>query len=235
MANHLHHKIVKCSICHRDKKLTECRMMDTIRPSVAELVLAEHPKLKALDYICKNDLAKFRQKHIEQVLLSEKGELTKLDHEVIKSLVHHETLTRNINSQFERKLTFGERLADLVASFGGSWKFIILFAIVLALWIGLNTTQLLFRTFDPYPYILLNLCLSCLAAIQAPVIMMSQNRKEAKDRLRAEHDYKVNLKAELQIRQLHEKIDYLAQQQWQRLLELQEMEIDLLEDRKRRR
>jgi len=210
-------------------------MMDTIRPSVAELVLAEHPKLKPLDYICKNDLAKFRQKHIEQILISEKGELTKLDHEVIKSLVTHETLARNIEHQFEHKLTFGERLADGVASFGGSWKFIILFGMVLGLWIALNITQLLFATFDPFPFILLNLCLSCLAAIQAPVIMMSQNRKEAKDRLRSENDYKVNLKAELQIRQLHEKIDYLAQQQWQRLLELQEMEIDLLEERRRRR
>ncbi len=117
-----------------------------------------------------------------------------------------------------------------MAEFGGSWRFIIYFAVVLVVWITFNSVELLSRPFDPFPYILLNLVLSCLAAIQAPVILMSQNRQEAKDRLRGEHDYRVNLKAELEIRLLHEKLDLLLTHQWQKLLEIQRIQMDLMED-----
>jgi uncharacterized membrane protein len=117
-----------------------------------------------------------------------------------------------------------------MAEFGGSWRFISLFIAVMVIWIIINTIALLSKPFDPFPYILLNLVLSCLAAIQAPIIMMSQNRQEAKDRLRAEFDYRVNLKAELEIRQLHDKIDHLLEHQWQRLLEIQEIQMELLEE-----
>jgi uncharacterized membrane protein len=127
----------------------------------------------------------------------------------------------------------GERLADGLAKYAGSWKFIIGFALVLPMWIWLNS-WLASRAWDDYPFILLNLCLSCLAAIQAPVIMMSQNRLEAKDRMRAEHDYIVNLKAELEIRSLHEKIDHLLANQWQRLLEIQEVQTELMQEISRR-
>jgi uncharacterized membrane protein len=126
-------------------------------------------------------------------------------------------------------------LSDRIASFGGSWRFIILFGAVLLFWIILNAVFLLNRGFDPYPFILLNLILSCLAAIQAPIIMMSQNRAEARDRLRAENDYKVNLKAELEIRTLHEKIDHLLQRQYSRLFEIQQIQIELLEQLGRKR
>jgi uncharacterized membrane protein len=115
-----------------------------------------------------------------------------------------------------------------VAEFGGSWTFILSFFFVLLLWIGVNAA-LLARPFDPYPFILLNLVLSCLAAIQAPIIMMSQNRQEDKDRMRSENDYRTNLKAELEIRHLHEKMDYLVLHQWQRLLEIQELQLELME------
>jgi uncharacterized membrane protein len=121
-------------------------------------------------------------------------------------------------------------MADGVASFGGSWRFIIIFASILVIWIALNSFLLLKRPFDPYPFILLNLVLSCLAAIQAPVIMMSQNRQESKDRLRSQHDYRVNLKAELEIRQLHDKIDHLLSHHWERLVEIQQIQIDLLSE-----
>lgn len=139
-------------------------------------------------------------------------------------------LTENIEQQFERKLTFGEHLSDKIAEFGGSWKFIITFGGVIVVWVVLNAVLLLDRGFDPYPFILLNLILSCVAALQAPVIMMSQNRAEARDRLRAENDYKVNLKAELEIRHLHEKIDHLLRKQYNRLFEIQQIQIELLEE-----
>jgi uncharacterized membrane protein len=139
-------------------------------------------------------------------------------------------LSSDIGKQFEKKLTFGERLSDRIASFGGSWRFIILFGAVLLVWIALNAVFLVNRGFDPYPFILLNLILSCLAAIQAPIIMMSQNRAEARDRLRAENDYKINLKAELEIRHLHEKIDHLLRRQYNRLFEIQQIQIELLEE-----
>jgi len=127
-------------------------------------------------------------------------------------------------------LTRGERLADQIAAFGGSWTFITLFFGILLGWIVLNLWFLDNEGFDPFPFILLNLILSCLAAIQAPIIMMSQNRQEQKDRQRAEHDYKINLKAELEIKLLSEKIDHLLVHQNKKLLEIQEIQIDYLED-----
>ncbi len=117
-----------------------------------------------------------------------------------------------------------------MAQFGGSWTFIALFGCVLIVWILINSVALVSKPFDPYPYILLNLVLSCLAAMQAPVIMMSQNRQEAKDRARATHDYQVNLKAELEIRQLHQKLDHILSRQWERLVEIQEVQLELLSE-----
>ena len=136
----------------------------------------------------------------------------------------------NFDSEFEHEWSFGDRLADRIDSFGCSWTFLICFGVFLALLIGVNSLALLWRPPDPYPFILLNLVLSCIAAIQAPVIMMSQNRQEAKDRLRSQHDYQVNLKAELEIRHLHEKIAHLLSHQWERLVQIQEIQIELLSD-----
>lgn len=158
------------------------------------------------------------------------GELSHLEVDVLKSINSNELLSENIEPEMNEKFSFGERLSDRIASFGGSWPFITLFFTFLFTWMGINVFLLATRAFDPYPFILLNLVLSCLAAIQAPIIMMSQNRQEARDRIRAEHDYKINLKAELEIRLLHEKVDHLLLQQNQRLLEIQQIQIDLMED-----
>ena len=146
-------------------------------------------------------------------------------------------LVRDTNQMFADTRTFGERLSDRIAAFGGSWRFIMLFMAVLLGWVALNTFVLPARreAFDPYPYILLNLVLSCLAAVQAPVIMMSQNRQEAKDRARAKNDYQVNLKAELEIRHLHEKMDHLLSHQWERLVQIQQVQLDLLTELRRPR
>jgi uncharacterized membrane protein len=141
-----------------------------------------------------------------------------------------EVTSRNINQEFDDSLTLGERWSDRLADFGGSWIFISLFIGMLVIWMGVNSWLLITKPFDPYPYILLNLVLSCLAAIQAPVILMSQNRQEAKDRLRAEHDYEINLKAEIEIRKLHEKMDHLLMHQWQRLMEIQQLQVNLMEE-----
>jgi uncharacterized membrane protein len=150
-------------------------------------------------------------------------------------LREHEILSSDISKQFQTKLTFGERLSDRIAEFGGSWKFLITFFSILVVWVIINGVLLMTRAWDPYPFILLNLILSCLAAVQAPIIMMSQNRAEARDRLRAENDYKINLKAELEIRHLHEKIDHLLRGQYNRLLEIQQIQIELLEELGRKR
>lgn len=156
--------------------------------------------------------------------------LSKREKTVFRHFAERLRISRNTNKEFDATLTFGQRLADRVASFGGSWPFIIIFGSILLLWIILNSIILARRgdTFDPYPYILLNLVLSMLAALQAPIIMMSQNRQAAKDRLDAAHDYEVNLKAELEILSLHEKLDALREQQWRELIELQQEQIQLL-------
>lgn len=139
-------------------------------------------------------------------------------------------ISRNVHREFEDTLTVGQRLADRIAVFGGSWTFILLFLAVILAWVALNTIVLvrLSKPFDPYPYIFLNLILSMLAALQAPVIMMSQNRQAFKDRLAAEHDYEVNLKAELEILGLHQKVDLLREQQWAELVAMQQRQIHLL-------
>jgi len=164
------------------------------------------------------------------LLSQEKGEMEKLDQDVVEAIRDNSILSENIKENTSKPLTTGDRIADKVASFGGSWTFIISFFIFLLVWMFLNFWMLHNKGFDPYPFILLNLILSCLAAIQAPIIMMSQNRQEDKDRDRAEHDYKINLKAELEIKLLSEKIDHLLVHQNKKLLEIQEMQIQYLEN-----
>jgi len=167
--------------------------------------------------------AKFLQK--------EWHELSKLEQCVVRNVVEKKLIARNPNHTFAEKRTFGEKIADKVAYFGGSWKFIIIFGCILLVWVFINSFVLVRYgdDFDPYPYILLNLFLSMLAALQAPVIMMSQNRQAIKDRHDAQHDYEVNLKAELEIANLHEKFDELSETKWVELIALQKAQIELLE------
>ena len=219
-----------CQICKEPRSPNDGQIAELIRPSLLEFIKKRVPTFDEKGFICSDDLGQFRKDYVREVLQDEIGELSALDQEVVESLREHEILSSDITKQFDTKLTFGERLSDRIASFGGSWRFIILFGSVLFGWIVLNAIFLLDRGFDPYPFILLNLILSCLAAIQAPIIMMSQNRSEARDRMRAENDYKVNLKAELEIRHLHEKIDHLLRRQYNRLFEIQQIQIELLEE-----
>jgi uncharacterized membrane protein len=219
-----------CNICGKTKARSMMMPSVLVRSAVAEQIKISHPDWKPEGFICLSDLNRFRMQYIQNLLKSEKGELTNLDHEVLQSLQLHETLASNVDAEFEKDLDLGEKMADRLASFGGSWTFLILFASILLMWIAVNSFLLVKKPFDPYPFILLNLVLSCLAAVQAPVIMMSQNRQEAKDRLRSQHDYQVNLKAELEIRHLHDKIDHLLSNQWERLVEIQQIQVDLLSE-----
>lgn len=219
-----------CHVCGKFFKPQAGRAFAVVRPSLGETINAAVPGWSAGKFICMSDLRQMRAAHVENLLEAERGELSELDLEVIDSLAKGEVITQALSVAVVEKSTFGERAADRVAAFGGSWTFIISFGVVLIVWMTLNVTGLLFKAFDPYPFILLNLALSSLAALQAPVIMMSQRRQETKDRLRAENDYRINLKAELEIRQLHEKIDHQMAHQWNKLAELQQIQIDLLED-----
>jgi uncharacterized membrane protein len=219
-----------CQICQMKKKLNEVRPAAVIREPIVEIIMKQYPSWSSTGFICIQDLNHFREEYVKDVLARGKGEVSVLEEQVMRSLKEHELVSTNINAEFNRKLTFGEHMADKLAVYAGSWRFISIFLAVLLLWICINTVVLIQKPFDPYPFILLNLILSCIAAIQAPIIMMSQNRQEAKDRLRSEHDYRVNLKAELEIRHLHEKIDHLLMTQWQRLLEIQEVQTELMEE-----
>lgn len=223
-------KMVRCQICGQTKRISEVIPAELVREPLVETIKKAHPDWSPSGFICSSDLDQFRAQYVKDVLETEKGELSTLEERVLRSLEEQELLSKNINIEFDQQRTIGERLADKLAEYAGSWGFVICFFGALLLWIVINSAVLLLRPFDPYPFILLNLVLSCLAAIQAPIIMMSQNRQESKDRLRSEHDYSVNLKAELEIRHLHEKIDHLLMKQWQRLLEIQEIQMDLMEE-----
>jgi uncharacterized membrane protein len=201
-----------------------------IRKPLLDFIKKEHPDFDETHQLSIQELNNFREKYIAGFLTRELGTLTKLEETVIKSMREHSILSEKPDNDNAAELTFGQRVADRVATFGGSWTFIISFGGFLAIWIALNVIFLANKGFDPYPFILLNLILSCIAALQAPVIMMSQNRQEEKDRERAKKDYMVNLKSELEIRILHEKMDHLLLHQQQELLEIQRVQIEMMND-----
>jgi uncharacterized membrane protein len=219
-----------CSICGRDVPAREIVRLDDVRPAIIERIREECPDLPADGFICRSDLDRLRSNYVSELLARERGELTQLEEDVVKSLADHEILAENIETEFAEHRTFGEQMSDRLASFGGSWTFISLFGAILLVWMAFNIVVVAQAQFDPYPFILLNLVLSCLAAIQAPIIMMSQKRQDAKDRLRSENDYRVNLKAELEIRHLHEKIDHILTRQWERLAEVQQIQLEIMQD-----
>ncbi len=190
----------------------------------------DHPDLGDTDEISVNDLNYYREKYISSFVSDNMDELSEMRDNVIQSVEEHSLLSSKLESEDSVTLTIGQKVADQVAEFGGSWIFIICFFIFLIIWIVANLYFLGSNTFDPFPFILLNLILSCLAAMQAPVIMMSQNRQEQKDRERSKKDFMINLKAELEIRILHEKLDHLIMHQQQELIEIQKIQIDMMND-----
>ena len=231
--NHNPSAMMNCSVCGREVARQDLTEAAHVRPSIAALIRENTVGWGEDSLICPDCMQQYRQLYLTRLLADETGELGELEQQVAAALNRNELLTlQYAPDDVDEDLSFGERMADRVASWGGSWAFILTFLLVLLIWMAANSLVLLMRPFDPYPFILLNLVLSCVAALQAPVIMMSQRRQEAKDRRRAENDYQINLKTELKLRQLHEKIDHHLMHQWHRLLEIQRIQVDLLHEMK---
>jgi uncharacterized membrane protein len=201
-----------------------------LREGIFNLIKKEHPGFERTSYLSHEELNHFRKNYLSTLMGLEKEELNQLEKDAEKAIADNKARTAKAKKEAENDLTFGQRIADKVAEFGGSWYFIISFFVFIILWASLNLWILAKHPFDPYPFILLNLILSCIAAIQAPIIMMSQNRQEEKDRERAENDYKINLKAELEIKLLTDKVNHLMVHQNKKLLEIQQVQTDLLEE-----
>lgn len=230
MTGHHHTNKQNCRMCNRHKSASKMLPATLVRAQFVPIIRSYVPDWSTEGYLCFVCLDKVRNEYVADLLKKDLGELDSLEQEVVKSLQDNQLLTENINESYQQQLSFGERLADRVAEFGGSWLFIVAFSAVLVLWIIVNSFLLIMRPFDPYPYILLNLFLSMLAAMQAPIIMMSQKRQEQRDRLRAENDYQVNLKAEVEIRMLNEKMDQLIHHHWHRMQEIQQIQMEMIED-----
>jgi len=220
----------KCEICRKTFPEGQLISGHGIRHEIERLIIKDHPMWDDSGLICQDDFNIYRVKYISGLIEDEKGSVEILKDEVVNSISQNELISID-TSLSDEPIKFGDRISDKVASFGGSWKFIISFSVILVAWIIINSLVILLtKPFDPFPFILLNLILSCVAAMQAPIIMMSQNRQEKKDRLRSENDYKINLKSEIEIRTLHEKVDHLLLDQWSKMMRIQEMQIEILEE-----
>ena len=220
----------RCQVCGNTFSGHNILPAALVRDSLVALITARLPAWDPAGFICRNCLNGLRTEFVRSEMAKDRGEISALEEEVMKSLHDGALLAGNLNTEFDQSLTFGEHLSDRVAEFGGSWHFIITFFVMMTLWIIANSIYLLFQPFDPYPYILLNLGLSLLAAVQAPIILMSQNRQESRDRLRAENDYQVNLKSELEVRTISEKLDLLIHHQWAHLWEIQQIQTEMIQD-----
>ena len=201
-----------------------------VRDSIMKIICKEYPQFSVDQSLSLTELNHFRQQYIEEVLKDEAGRLSTMDKNVLDKIRNNQVISADMDES-DATLNWKEKLADKVAEVGGSWKFITWFLIFMTIWMLINLVMARQqKAFDPYPFILLNLLLSTLAALQAPVIMMSQNRQEAKDRKRNKQDFMVNLKAELEIQLLHEKLDHLLLNQQQELLEIQQIQIEMMDD-----
>lgn len=208
------HKLSSCVICQKKFLKKDLFPLGIFQTSFFDVVQHQYPMITSDSFVCHDDFdacfnvyrrCSIQKQNISTSLLGEK---------VLKSLEQKQLLSGNTNDTFSEKLTFADGVSDRVADFGGSWTFIISFLIVMLVWMLVNSYVALTQVFDPYPYILLNLVLSCVAALQAPIIMMSQKRQEKKDRIRSEQDYLVNLKAELEIRYIKNMLERLIHLTW---------------------
>jgi len=218
-----------CSICQRKVEPAGRSLVRGLRPALLEFLRARHPgDWGPTTVVCNACLSRERLDFLMEHMATERGQLSEVEAEIARKATRHQALAEDIEARLDAGATRGQRIADRVASTGGSWAFVLTFLLALGLWIGINSFG--HERFDPYPYILLNLLLSCLAALQAPVIMMSQNRQSNRDRLQADQDFRVNLKAELEIASLHEKVDHVLHAQYEHMVELQEVQLDLLNE-----
>lgn len=221
---------VACAACQLPRRPADLIPLSVVRPGVASRLRATFPQVGPDDLVCLSCINRVISDEIDLAIAQDQAEFAALNDDALIRVARQEAVSRNLNDEADRAMTFGARMADRMSDFGGSWLFIGLFLVVLTVWIAVNALHVLASPFDPYPFILLNLVLSSVAALQAPVMLMSQNRLEARDRLRAEQDYEVNLKAELEVQTLHDKLNHLSQQQWQRLLVIQQAQMDLMRE-----
>lgn len=217
-------------ISQKEYPINERVFGSSVNASIGQIIKENYPAFSSTTTLSVSELNEYRKKYLSLVMNRQIGELSKLEQTVLNAMSDRSTLSDKTTQDDTANLTPGQKLADIVAAFGGSWYFIVSFIFFMMVWIGVNIFVLADKPFDPYPFILLNLILSCIAALQAPIIMMSQNRQEEKDRERSKKDYMINLKSELEIRLLHEKIDHLIIHQQQELLEIQQIQIDMMND-----
>jgi uncharacterized membrane protein len=235
MSHSNHAREATCILCGKTFPRRSMLATVAVRPQVAAHIAHKFPeRWTETGRICRTCLSRERLHYVTARLTEEKGTLSGVEEEVAKKAGMHLTIARDIDAQFQASATVGQHAADTVARVGGSWVFVLSFLFFLMVWMAANTFALRSAAFDPYPYILLNLVLSCLAALQAPIIMMSQNRASERDRLESSHDYETDLKAEIEIASLHDKVDHLLHAQWERMVELQEMQMELLTELTRR-
>ncbi len=220
---------VNCSLCDVPVEGRTLASPQKLENRILDLIRKDRPEWEAKRGICTSCLETYRAKKFVSYLEAEYEKLSELEHSVVSKITRRGRVSKLVHEDMDTQMTFGERVADKVAQFGGSWPFIGLFGVILVIWLLINTWVLARHPFDPYPFILLNLVLSTLAALQAPVIMMSQNRQAHKDRRHAQQDYEVNLMAEIEIRDLHDKLDSLRFKQWHELWHIQKRQIELLE------
>ena len=216
-----------CIMCGKSYTALEGFFIKSLGRDLVEAIKERNPQVRPSSFICLNDLQRIRLHKMEQTINSDLDSNRKINDKLEKELNSNTYVIKNTN---EMKVTVGDKLADLIAKYGGSWWFIIGFCIFLFCWMTANTLHIFGIHFDEYPFILLNLFLSCLAAFQSPIIMMSQNRQAERDRYDAENDYRTNMKSEMEIRNLHEKINQLNEVQWPHLLDIQKTEIEVLNE-----
>ncbi|GAB6093407.1 DUF1003 domain-containing protein [Furfurilactobacillus curtus] len=219
---------VHCLVDQKSFDLVDGVFLEDLDGSLKALIRQDFPKATNQDFICSEHLVHYRLLKMDQMIAKDYRQNHKLNQKLTRVLAKDTYQAIDVREQLEHSLTVGQRVADAVAHFGGSWPFIISFITVMIGWIVINSLHLFGVHFDPYPFILLNLFLSMVAAIQAPLIMMSQNRAAEYDRLQSINDYHVNLKSEEEIRVLHSKVDHLIQQDQPNLLAIQKIQTEML-------
>lgn len=221
---------VQCLVDGKTYHVDEGLYLADLSTTIRQRVKRDYPEAKVTDFICGHHLLKYRLANVDAMINSDLKQSQKINRKLTRAMQSDDYEITDVNETLSRSLTFGERVADDVARFGGSWGFIGIFVFILLAWMLINGLQLFGVHFDPYPFILLNLVLSCIAAIQAPIIMMSQNRSADRDRMAAENDFHVNLKSEHELRILHAKLDHLSQNQIPHTLEVEKLQIEILSE-----
>jgi uncharacterized membrane protein len=226
----MEHKVFTSAISKKSFPISAQVKFQSVDNLILDIILQKHPHFSPGDSLSIHELNEFRKAYITSKIIAEFGAVNQLKQQVIDSIQSDSLVSADDDQTRETQLTWAQKLSDKVAAFGGSWTFIVAFMVGMLIWMSINTFWFFHVTFDPFPFIFLNLILSCIAALQAPIIMMSQNRQEEKDRERAKKDFRVNLKSELEIRLLHNKLDHLMIHQQQELIEIQKIQMDMLND-----